>query len=322
MANARSPALLVVALTALCVNACGPEQPPGHPPIPRPQPTPRTAPPKTQVREDGTITMRLGMGTVLLQAPWAGSRWNLTEILHGILRTHVYRASSDGEVRQLVVYTPPGYDPRTRQRYPVLYLLHGSGGDETSWSQVGGANLILDVLIAAGEARPMLVVMPNGHPVPGGPRQHGTRPDNTDTVCQDLVHDILPLVESLYRVRPVRGYRAIAGLSMGGGQALRCGAGHLEEFAWVGAFSAAVSSPGQDPAMRALLENPDRANEQLQLLWIAIGRNDLLLARNQDLRKRLDAVGIEHTFLLTDGEHDWAAWRDSLARFAPQLFRD
>ncbi len=158
-------------------------------------------------------------------------------------------------------------------------------------------------------------------PIPGGPRRRGLLPDNTNAFCQHLLQAVFPLVESLYRVRPVGAHRAIAGLSMGGGQALRRAAGHLAQFAWVGAFSAAVASPEQDPAMRAFLGDPDRANGQLRLLWTAIGRDDFLLARTQDFRKRLDAAGIEHTFLLTSGDHSWPVWRDSLARFVPLLFR-
>ncbi len=250
------------------------------------------------------------------------SPYDLRDVPHGALHTHYYSSQSGGANRRLVVYTPPGYERDAERTYPVLYLLHGSGDSETTWSEVGKANLILDNLIAAGEAKPMLVVMPNGHPVPWGYRRRGVRSDNTEAFREDLVESAIPLVESLYRARRNREHRAIAGLSMGGGQALHCAAAGLDRFAWVGAFSAATPGPEQDPAMDAFLADPEGANERLALLWIAIGRDDFLLGRNTSFKERLDAAGVKHTYLLTDGGHSWPVWRDYLARMAPLLFRN
>ena len=250
------------------------------------------------------------------------SPYDLRDVPHGTLHTHYYSSESGGANRRLVVYTPPGYERDTQRTYPVLYLLHGSGDGEMTWTEVGKANLILDNLIAAGEAEPMLVVMPNGHPVPWGPRRRGVRSGNTEAFRKDLLESAIPLVESLYQARTEREHRAIAGLSMGGGQALHCAAAALGQFAWVGAFSAAAPSSEQDPAMRAFLAGPQRANDRLALLWIAIGRDDFLLDRNTSFKTSLDAAGIEHTYLLTDGGHSWPVWRDYLARLAPLLFRD
>lgn len=267
--------------------------------------------------------------------PWSGGNASLVEVKpaeplpyelrdvpHGALHTHYYASESGGPNRWLVVYTPPGYEREPGRAYPVLYLLHGSGDNESTWSDVGKANLILDNLIADGTAEPMLVVMPNGHPVPWSRRRRGLRSGNTEAFRQDLLEAAIPLVESLYRARPAREQRAIAGLSMGGGQALHCGAGNLDVFAWVGAFSSAAPSAEEDPAMREFLANPDRANERLDLLWIAIGRDDFLLERNTDMKASLDAAGIEHDYLLTDGGHSWPVWRDYLARLAALLFRE
>ena len=264
-----------------------------------------------------------GGNASLVEVPSPEPRpYDLRDVPHGTVHAHFYDSASGGTNRRLLVYTPPGYEDDAERAYPALYLLHGSGDDESTWSEVGRANLILDNLIAGGAAEPMLVVMPNGHPVPWSRRRRGLRSGNAEAFRADLLEAAIPLVEALYRARRGREHRAIAGLSMGGGQALHCGAGNLDRFAWVGAFSAAARSPDEDAAMRALLADPERANARLDLLWIAIGRDDFLLERNQRLKARLDAAGIDHTFLLTEGGHSWPVWRDYLARFAPLLFRD
>ncbi len=247
--------------------------------------------------------------------------YDLREVPHGSLHVHYYSSEAGGANRRLVVYTPPGYEDEADRHYPVLYLLHGSGDNEASWTDVGRANLILDNLIAEGMAQPMLVVMPNGHPVPWSSRRRGLRSGNTEAFREDLLNAAIPLVESLYRARRDRRQRAVAGLSMGGGQALHCGAGNLDRFAWVGAFSSAAPDPDEDGVAAAFLANPERANLELELLWIGIGREDFLLERNQAFKAALDSAGIEHTYLLTDGGHSWPVWRDYLARFAPLLFR-
>ena len=246
--------------------------------------------------------------------------YDLLDVPHGSLHAHYYSSATAGSGRRLVVYTPPGYETDTDADYPALYLLHGSGDNESTWSEVGKANLILDNLIAAGKAKPMLVVMPNGHPVPWSSRRRGLRSGNTEAFRQDLLDAAIPLVESLYRARSSRGQRAIVGLSMGGGQALHCGAANLDRFAWVGAFSAAAPDSAEDAVAKAFLSDPARANRELRLLWIGIGREDFLLERNQAFKAALDAAGIEHRYLLTDGGHSWPVWRDYLARLAPLLF--
>ena len=246
--------------------------------------------------------------------------YDLRDVPHGVLHAHYYSSEPGGANRRLLVYTPPGYSAEPDRQYPVLYLLHGSGDDETAWTEVGKANLILDNLIAAGTAEPMLVVMPNGHPVPWARRRRGIGSDNTERFRDDLVQAAMPLVESLYRSKRGAANTAIAGLSMGGGQSLYCAATSLDRFAWVGAFSAAAPDPDSNAA-RGLLVDSDRANTNLNLLWIAIGRDDFLLDRNRVFQAALDEAGIKHTYLVTDGGHSWPIWRDYLADFAPLLFR-
>ncbi len=248
--------------------------------------------------------------------------YDLREVPHGSLHVHYYASPAGGANRRLVVYTPPGYEQEADRDYPVLYLLHGSGDNETTWTEVGKANLILDNLIADGKAQPMLVVMPNGHPIRWSRRRRGLQSGNMEAFRQDLLDSAIPLVESLYRVRSDRIERAIAGLSMGGGQALHCGTGRLDRFAWVGAFSSAAPDPVEDAVTAAFLKEPGRANRDLKLLWIGIGRDDFLLDRNRTFKAALDAAGIKHTYLLTDGGHSWPVWRDYLARLAPLLFRE
>lgn len=252
----------------------------------------------------------------------APAPYDLRDVPHGVVHAHYYRSESGGASRRLLVYTPPGYEADGGRDYPALYLLHGSGDDEAAWTEVGRANLILDNLIAAGHAEPMLVIMPNGHPVPWSRERRALRSGNTEAFQSDLLGAAIPLVESLYRVRTGPGHTAIAGLSMGGGQALHCGTGNLDRFGWVGAFSSAAPRPEESPAMRDFLASAKEVNERLGLLWIAIGREDFLLERNQSLKSQLEAAGIRHTYLLSDGGHSWPVWRDYLARFAPLLFRN
>lgn len=248
--------------------------------------------------------------------------YDLRDVPHGSLHVHYYASESGGNNRRLFVYTPPGYEENADQHYPVLYLLHGSGDNDSTWSEVGKANLVLDNLIAEGKAVPMLVVMPNGHPIPWSSGRRGLRSGNTEAFHDDLLGAAIPLVESLYRARTDRSQRAIAGLSMGGGQSLHCGMRSLDRFAWVGAFSAGAPDPADDLVAKAFLADAERANAELELLWIAIGRDDFLLQRNEDYTAALDSAGIVHTYKVTDGGHSWPVWRDYLAELAPLLFRD
>ncbi|MCU0913895.1 MAG: alpha/beta hydrolase-fold protein [Planctomycetes bacterium] len=238
------------------------------------------------------------------------------DVPHGVVRQHTYRSQSLGRLRELAVYTPPGYDRQTDTRYPTLYLQHGSGDNQATWVTHGKAHWILDNLIAQGRARPMVVVMMDGHAAIGG--GSGGRQENTTAFGRDLLEDVLPFVEANYRVKADVGSRAIAGLSMGGGQSLTIGLNHLDRFAWVAGFSA--SAPARE-AIADCLNDPAGTNEKLKLLWIGVGKDDFLLQRNQELIATLKERNIRHEWRLTEGNHSWPVWRVYLAELAPKLFQ-
>ncbi len=237
------------------------------------------------------------------------------DVPHGTVHVHRYHSKSLDTTRGLYVYTPPAYETSGQVRYPVLYLLHGSGDTEDSWTIVGRANLIADNLLAAGRARPMIIVMPYGH-TPSITSDRN-RPRNWKSFEADLTGDVIPFVEQNYRVCGDPGHRAIAGLSMGGGQSLRVGLGHPEMFGWVVAFSSSAPS-GEE--LDGLLAKPDALNEKLGLLWIGCGRKDFLLEANQRFLAALEAKAIRHTAHITDGAHEWRLWRRYLNEVLPLLF--
>jgi enterochelin esterase family protein len=242
------------------------------------------------------------------------------DVPHGTVTIHWYDSKATGACRRVHVYAPPGYQQETAKRFPVLYLLHGSGDNDSHWALLGRANVIADNLLADGRALPMIIVMPDGH-VSDRARQRdkGDRSRGRGPFEKDLLESVLPLVEANYRVLADAEHRGIVGLSMGGGQSIGVGLGHLDQFAWVGAFSAAVS--GDDPVLAKLRDNPAAANQKLKLLWIAIGKDDFLRARNQDFLKALDELKIRHAYQETAGGHAWGVWRGYLADFLPLLFR-
>ncbi len=243
---------------------------------------------------------------------------------HGVVHHHIYDSRSAGRERGVYVYTPPGYDARRTSGYPVLVLMHGFGDDESAWLEVGRANFIADNLLAAGKIAPLIIAMPYGHPLPLE-RPQTFRDDyasrNIHALEQDLLIDLLPLLQRNYHVTDSREQRAIAGLSMGGGQSLVIGLQHLNQFAWVGGFSSATPQQELEQQFSALLQDVNQANELLKLLWIGCGEDDFLLDRNEAFTAWLSEKGIRHTYRLTDGGHDWIVWRKYLAEFLPLLFR-
>lgn len=251
--------------------------------------------------------------------------WELTDEPHGVLHHHFYKSPVVGDQRDFYVYTPPGYDARGKTEYPVLYLLHGYGQLTSSWTQTGFANVILDHLIDEGKAKPMVVVIPlaNGGAdiINGGHAafmNDTLRMKNFDKFTGDLFAEVIPRVERGYRVKRDRNARAIAGLSMGGAEALHTGLNHLDEFGWIGAFSSGgmlQNFSEEFPRVGA------STNTRLHLLWIACGDNDVWIKLNRDFNKWLDAKGVKHTYTETPGEHTWMVWRRNLANFAPLLFR-
>ena len=242
------------------------------------------------------------------------------DVPHGTVTIHWYTSKVTGARRRVHVYAPPGYQQETAKRYPVLYLLHGSGDNDSHWTLLGRAGVIADNLLADGRAAPMIIVMPDGHVAErSASPEAGRRYRGREPFEKDLLESVLPLVEANYRVLADPQHRGIVGLSMGGGQSIGVGLGHLDQFAWVGGFSSSVS--GNDPVLAALGSDPAAANQKLKLLWIAIGKDDFLLARNREFVKALDELKIRHTFQVTEGTHAWGVWRGYLAEFLPLLFR-
>jgi enterochelin esterase family protein len=251
--------------------------------------------------------------------------WEVNNVPRGALHRHFYRSAIVGDDRDFFVYTPPGYDPNAKTPYPVLYLLHGFSDDASGWTAVGRAHIILDNLIAQGKAKPMLIVMPLGYGAPEivrrggpGPRDQSLWRRNVERFRDATLQEVLPMVEKAYRVSKDRAQRAIAGLSMGGTEALLTGLNALETFAYVGAFSSGGLLPDNDASFPGL---DAKANEKLRLLWIGCGAEDRLIEGNRKLLEWLKLKGIRNTWVETPGAHTWMVWRRYLAQFAPLLFQ-
>lgn len=243
------------------------------------------------------------------------------DVPHGTVTQHWYLSTATGTRRSVHVYAPPGYHAADdKQAYPVLYLLHGSGDDDRHWSQLGQANVIADNLIAAGKSLPLVIVMPEGHPAGSlGVQDRATYfAKNRELFEKDLLEDVVPLVESNYRVRSDRESRAIAGLSMGGMQSLAVGLRHYDRFAWIGSFSGAAR--GIDDSIAKLTADPTKANDEIRLLWIAVGKDDFLLEGNREFVAKLKELRITHEYYETEGAHTWGVWRRYLADLLPRLF--
>ncbi|MFN7920190.1 MAG: alpha/beta hydrolase-fold protein [Bryobacteraceae bacterium] len=244
--------------------------------------------------------------------------WQDRDVPHGTVEVNWQKSSVLGDTRWIWIYTPPGYEKGNR-RYPVLYLFHGSNDTAGGWTLAGQANFILDNLIAEKKAVPMIVVMPYGHAVPfGSPRE--VQANNVAKFEEYLMKDVMPLAESKYRIEKGREHRAIAGLSMGGGQALAIGLTHLDLFSAVGAFSAAVPQ-NHEERLNAVLKDSAGTNKKLKTLWIGCGREDSLFERSEKLSASLQSHDVKHVFRATAGAHTYTVWRQYLGEFAPLLFR-
>jgi enterochelin esterase-like enzyme len=236
---------------------------------------------------------------------------------HGRSEMVEYESKTVGTRRKALVYTPPGYSPK--ERYPVLYLLHGIGGDETEWQRGGAPETILDNLYAERKLVPMIVVMPNGRAQPND-RAEGDVFKSAPAFAvfeKDLLADLIPFVESHYPVEKDRLHRALAGLSMGGGQSLNFGLGHLDTFAWVGAFSAAPNTK----APEELVPDPADAARKLKLLWISCGDKDGLIWISQRTHRYLKEKDVAHVWHVDSGGHDFSVWKNDLYLFAQRIFR-
>ena len=263
----------------------------------------------------------------LLHVPGPASLpWEINPVPRGVIHRHFFRSRVVGDDRDFYVYTPPGYDPARKDPYPVLYLMHGSGEDNRGWIDFGRAHVIMDNLIAQGKAESMLVVMPFGYGLPhvqtqGRPatRGEGFRQQNLDNCRNSLLTEVIHAVESAYRVSTDRASRAIAGLSMGGGQSLYIGLNNLDRFAWVAAFSFGAAE--MDFETYYPLAGPGM-NAKLKLFWLSCGTEDRMIESNRKLVSWFKSKGLQVKIVETPGMHSWQVWRPNLAAFAPLLFRE
>ena len=265
-------------------------------------------------------------GTLDMPGP-APMFYDLKPVPHGAVEQRLYQSKSLQAQRRVFIYTPPNY-ARSTERLPVLYLLHGAGGDETGWTENGRAHLILDNLIADGKLKPLVVVMPYGNAYPpASPLAAGddAMRRQRSGFERDLIEDLIPFVQASYRVHADREHRAIAGLSLGGAQALGIGLSHTDLFSRVAGFSpalGAVTSPqagGLD--FKKLIADSTQVNDRLQLLWVGCGTEDTLFNSNKEFDALLTAGGVKHTFKATGGAHTWQVWRRYLNEVAPVLFQ-
>jgi enterochelin esterase-like enzyme len=248
--------------------------------------------------------------------PPAGFNKKRDGIPHGRLEMIEYDSKTVGSKRKMNVYTPPGYSKE--KKYPVLYLLHGIGGDETEWERFATPDVLEDNLLADGKAVPMIIVMPNGraeaddHPKDDAFRHAPAFAKFED----DLLKDVIPTIESRYSVESDREHRALAGLSMGGGQSLNFGLAHLDTFAWIGGFSSAPNTKA--PAQ--LLSDPDQA-KKLRLLWLSCGNKDGLIGISQGVHAYLKEHDVPHVWNVDSNAHDPTHWRNNLYYFLQKIFR-
>ena len=298
----HSACLRALALASLCTSSLLAQNPTAEP-----TPGPMRAPPITLGPDD------------VRAFPDAPTGFNARRdgIPHGKLEMIEYDSRTVGTRRKMLVYTPPGYTTATK--YPVLYLLHGIGGDETEWQRFAHPENLLDNLIADGKAVPMIAVMPNGraekddHPT-GNMFAHAAAFASFEG---DLLNDVIPTIESRYSALTDREHRALAGLSMGGGQTLNFGLTHLDRFAWLGAFS---SAPNTKPPA-TLVPDPAATRRQLKLLWLSCGNKDGLISISQGMHRYLKAHDVPHVWNVDDHAHDPATWASNLYHFLQRVFR-
>ncbi len=259
------------------------------------------------------------------------SLYTVHDVPHGNVAKVWYHSDALGTDRRMTVYTPPGYDS-SETRYPVLYLLHGMGGDENAWSELGRTAYILDNLIASGKATPMIVVMPNGNvsqtAAPGETADGFTvptlqRPKTMEGTFEAAFPEIVSYVDRTYRTIPEKHSRAIAGLSMGGFHSLHISKQYPDVFDYIGLFSAAIDHYTEHSEVYDDFEGKlaRQFAAKPALYWIGIGKTDFLYQSNEKFRKHLDSKGYPYTYYENEDGHIWRNWRIYLTEFVPQLFR-
>lgn len=246
---------------------------------------------------------------------------SIQEVPHGELTYSFYKSKTLGQTRPLIVYTPPGYR-KGGARYPVLYLVSGTTDTEETWFKVGRANFILDNLIAQKKAVPMILVMPYGNMMMGTPMPNSPQAaDMYQVFSHELTRDIMPYVEGNYRVSRDREKRAIAGFSRGGGQSLFAGFNKLDQFAWIGSYSAYLTPEVFDKYFADAASNAVATNKKLKLLWLGVGRTDFLYPQAVEFDDYLKGKGIAHRSLITEGGHTWMNARHYLAETLQLYFQ-
>ena len=280
-----------------------------------------------QLRDVSTIT-----NILIIRNSECDDLYSINDVAHGSVSKVWYKSDKLGLNRRLTIYTPPGYES-SRKRYPVLYLLHGMGGDENAWSELGRATQILDNLIAQGKAEPMIVVMPNGNAsqeAAPGETSEGLKqpsfmlPKTMDGSFEEAFPEIVAFVDKNYRTQAKKSSRAIAGLSMGGFHAMHISKENSDMFDYVGLFSAAIFR-GDAAASSVYADMEQKLKEQFakrpRLYWIAIGDKDFLYEENVRYRALLDAEGYDYQYFESGDGHVWKNWRIYLSKFMPMLFK-
>ena len=258
--------------------------------------------------------------------------YSAKDVPHGEVRSAGYRSKVTEQTRHIMAYTPPGYDTDKEKRYPVLYLQHGGGEDETGWVKQGHVNFILDNLIADGKAKPMIVVMEKGYATRAGATPEPPGPGRGDGgAFEDVViKDLIPMIDAAYRTRADREHRAIAGLSMGAGQAMRIGLTHLDTFSAVGAFSGAGRNTDLKTAFGGVFADAEAFDKKVSLLYLHAGADgqsrpwSIHAGTRKTFSKQLDQGGAKHV-VFRDAKgfaHEWQTWRYAMYDFAPRLFQD
>ncbi|KEQ29021.1 hypothetical protein N180_14010 [Pedobacter antarcticus 4BY] len=267
----------------------------------------------------------LGQSLVHVPGPSTLS-WEVNDVPHGVLSQHFFRSAIIGDQRDMRVYTPPGYDPKRPEPYPVLYLFHGITDETSAWVTAGRENIIMDNLIAQGKAKPMIIVNTLGYGAPemfdpgSGVRNKQSYEKNERLFVAATLKEVIPMVEGFYNVGKTKKYRAVAGLSMGGGQSLDIGLNHPDVFDYVGGFSPAVILLDPDYT-KAFPKLDESINQKLRLIWIAIGRDDYLTPSVRKYIEWLKTKNISFEYKESDGVHSYQVWRRYLSEFTPLLFK-
>ena len=256
--------------------------------------------------------------------------YTIKDVPHGNIRSEIYFSKTTETWRHLNVYTPPGYDENMNASYPVLYIQHGGGEDERGWAIQGKTNLILDNLIAEGKAVPMIVVIPNGNVSKPGKRVFGYTEEAMQAFKEEIFKNVIPFIESNYRVKPGVENRALSGLSMGGGQTFYTGLSDINVFSSIGVFSSGIFGgigklpPGAldpDVIVSESLSSPDLFNSKVKVFYISVGEQDPRIEATKKFVESIKEGGMKVDFASFPGGHEWQVWRKSLHDFVQRIFK-